>query len=132
MGILSSIFGKKENKPKSNLNTEEYLSFLDAEKFIDNLLKEDAYISKKQYLDKIASYKKTIDYYSVLESSGMLESYCLNHGVSYENMIKTLDILKNIESCVDEHNDKYIEDKKVKEKSYLDNILKKVDPVSLS
>lgn len=131
MGILSSIFGKKESKPKPNLNTEEYLSFLDAEKFINNLLKEDAYISKKQYLDKIASYKKTIDYYSVLESSGMLESYCLNHGVSYENMIKTLGVLRNIESCVDEHNDKYVEDKKVKEKSYLDNILKKVDPVIL-
>ena len=31
MGILSSIFGKKESKSKPNLNTEEYLSFLDAE-----------------------------------------------------------------------------------------------------
>ena len=62
MGILSSIFGKKENKPKPSLNTEEYLSFLDAENFINNLLKEDAYISKKQYLDKAGTYKKAIDY----------------------------------------------------------------------
>lgn len=34
MGILSSIFGKKENKPKPSLNTEEYLSFLDAEMWL--------------------------------------------------------------------------------------------------
>ena len=131
MGILSSFFGKKEIKTKTSLNTKEYLDFLDAEKFANVLLKKDEYISRKQYINQISLYEKTIEYYKVLEDSGMLESYCMNHGLSYKNMVDTLKILGNFETVVDEHNDKFIEDNKIKDKKYLDNILKKVDPVIL-
>lgn len=65
MGLLSSIFSKKETNKTKNLNTKEYLSFLEAEKFAIDLLDKKEYISKKKYIDKISSFQKTIEYYKV-------------------------------------------------------------------
>lgn len=128
MGLLSNLFNKKDKSNKTNLNTKEYLSFLDAEKFVLDLLKRDEYIPKSMYLNKIKSYEDTIKYYKVLKDSKMLESYCASNNVSYDNMIKTLNVLENIEDFVNKHNEKFINDKKKSEKAYLDNILKSVDP----
>lgn len=128
MGLLSSIFSKKETNKTKNLNTKEYLSFLEAEKFAIDLLDKKEYISKKKYIDKISSFQKTIEYYKVLKDSEMLESYCLNHNIDYPNMIKTLKVLDVFETYVDKHNEQILEDKKKSEKKYLDNILKEVDP----
>lgn len=91
-------------------------------------IKEEDYISKREYLNQIRQHEAVIQHFTVLKNSEMLESYCGKNAMSVAEVEEILDEFCNIEALVDVHNKEYVHDAMVSEKEYLDGILKNVDP----
>lgn len=130
MGLLSRLFKKKGNEESvatisKNIECERIFQL---KRFIDSLLKSDRYISKREYLNTLNDYQKTIEFFNVLEISGTLEVFCKNNGVMTSRIIEILGEYHDIEKYIEEHNEAYIRESMIQEKEYLDNILKEVDP----
>lgn len=95
---------------------------------MDFLLSDNRYIPKSEYRARLLSNKKTVEYFAVLDKSGMLRTFCENNNMSISDVEETLNCYRNFESLVDSHNDDYINRAMRENKVYLDNILRDVDP----
>lgn len=139
MGFLDRIFGHK--KTHSNIvketdiepeqatpKNENVIKLLDLKNYIDSLMGAERYIAKSDYLEKIKEYGTVIDFFSVLKSSGMLEGFCRINGISMTEIQDTTTAFTDMEKLIDRHNEEFIAETMVREKEYLDNILRAVDP----
>ena len=75
----NKLFGKKSKlveKEENIVRTPECneIKFLSAE--IEDLLVGKHYVARSEYAFLVPKYQKVIDYFKVLESSQMLESFC--------------------------------------------------------
>lgn len=132
MGLFSKLFKKKDQvistaQPKS-FDTPECQQLWNLKGYIDGLLVENKYIAKSEYRPYLLEKKKTIEYFAVLDNSGMLHAFCDTNGLSVEDVKSTLNRYRNFEALVDEHNEAFIKRAMNEDKSYLDNILREVDP----
>lgn len=138
MGLLKRLFGSGKKK----LNNEDKLPapqkvrplnenavrLMECGDYINSVLSRDKYISRSIYKDKISSYSQVIDFFDVLKSSGMLDSFCEQNGLTVQNVDSITESYKNIRDVVDHHNEKFVDDKLVTEKDYLDSIIRDIDP----
>lgn len=132
MGLFSKLFKKNisvgvtsENSSTSN---PECLKLFELKKYMDMLLSENQYIPKSRYRNRLLEDKKTIEYFAVLDNSGMLKSFCDSNKIDVSAVETTLNRYRNFEAKVDAHNEEYIQRAMKSEKTYLDNILHDVDP----
>ena len=95
--------------------------------FIDSILKADRYIARSEYINHISDYSSDIDFFDVLQKSGMLEDFCKRNNLSVSRIEEITDSYKDIDKLVEWHNEQFVASSMVKEKTYLDNILKSVD-----
>ena len=105
--------------------------FKSLEKFredIDNLLKLDKYISKKEYLYFYDENKDIYNKLTLMEKENVLSLWCKQNKTDYKKLIQLLNKYKNIDNAIKDHNDNFITDHLVKDKEYLDNVLKEDDP----
>lgn len=114
---------------KKTSRNPECKQLLDLHLLMDSLLKADKYVAKSEYRDTLKRSERVIDYFSVLKSSQLLNTYCVKNSISLIIVEDTLNKYKKFESLVDEHNDTYVQETMKKEKNYLDNILYEVDPI---
>lgn len=131
-------FGKKQVNKKlknpGNFNeqpapqNEMAIKLLDFKTMMDSLLREKRYIAKSDYSAKIKEYEKVIESFNVLQSTGMIENFCICNNMSEEDIHTAIDLFENVSSYIDKHNDDYITQAMEDNKEYLDNILKTVDP----
>lgn len=138
MGLLERIFGYKKSQQNSEgacevsaqtqPQNENAIRLLECGKFIDSLLNSDRYIPRSEYNKSISEYSSDIDFFAVLKKSGMLDDFCKKNGLDVGNIERITESYQNITRLVDEHNEKYVSDSLVKEKDYLDNVLKAIDP----
>ncbi len=131
MGLLSKLFKKKNPivnaaQPKT-FDNPECQKFWSLKTYIDDLLSENRYIAKSEYRPRLLGEKKTIEYFAVLDNSGMLQTFCKSNGIDIKDVESTLNRYRNFEALVDEHNENYIMRTMHEDKSYLDNILREVD-----
>jgi len=110
-----------------NLN-EECRRILELNEAIYSLLSGNDYVARSDYAELVPAYRDIIDFFRVLETSKMLEIYCAQNEIEAELVIDTLNLYDNLESHVDEANDRFVENTMTTEKEYLDNILREVDP----
>ena len=132
MGLFSKLFKKNisvgvtsENSSTSN---PECLKLFELKKYMDMLLSENQYIPKSGYRNRLLEDKKTIEYFAVLDNSGMLKSFCDSNKIDVSAVETTLNRYRNFEAKVDANNEEYIQRAMKSEKTYLDNILHDVDP----
>lgn len=130
MSFIWKLFTKK----KSNVNKAEVLAkneyvikLSELQSFMMQLLSADKYIAKSEYCDKSDTYRQVVEYFNVLKDSGMLDVFCSKNGVQALEVQECLVTYLNLEKCVDQHNEDYINRTMSAEKEYLDNILKSVD-----
>lgn len=126
MGFLAKLFNKKtsiEKKDDPNIIKLKELSL-----FMDQLLNKDEYIAKSEYLTVLEENTEVLKQYAILEENDVLREYCSKYNLKYADIIKILHQYDQFELLVDEHNDHFIDTAMVKEKDYLDTILKDVDP----
>lgn len=115
-------------KPISELSPE-CVRIIELRKEIGVLLKGNDYVAKSEYNELIPTFKDTVEYFRVLQSSKMLKNYCAQNGIDEREVLEIIGSYDHLETKLDAVNDKFIERKIASEKEYLDNILKDVDPV---
>ena len=133
MGFFSNLFKKKDIKSQQvirdiTIDNPECLKLLELKDYMSSLLSANRYIPKSEYRTKLLDEKKNVEYFAVLDKSGMLKSFCDNNHIPVSDVESTLTCYRNYESLVDSHNDNYIEHAMRENKVYLDNILRDVDP----
>lgn len=132
MGLFSKLFKKNtsvEVTPETfTTSNPEYLRLFELKKYMDILLSQNQYIPKSEYRSKLLEDNKTIEYFTVLDNSGMLKSFCKSNKIDISAVESTLNCYRNFEEIVDAHNEEYIQGAMKTEKTFLDNILRDVDP----
>ena len=133
MGLFSKLFRRKETIANSitdnmSFDSPECQSLWDLKVYMDTILSQNRYIAKSEYRAKLLDEKKTVEYFGVLQSSRLLDTFCKNNGLSLSVVESALSKYINFEALVDEHNDSFIRRAMSEEQHYLDNILRKVDP----
>ena len=106
---------------------KEVVSLFNLKSFLESLLKCDHFVAKSEYKKKLLDYKNTVEYFSVLKSSNMLESYCKQYKVEQAEVEQIISRYNKFESLIDAQNDVYISKTMEAERVYLDNILKDCD-----
>lgn len=134
MGFIDKIFRKKKVQLNSNVQQnvsrdENVLKILELRTLIDSLLNSHKYVAKSDYIEKVKEYASVINFFDVLEKSGMLNEFGTRNDVSVSEIKQVTGAYAKIEELVEQHNEKYISETMVREKDYLDNVLKTVDPV---
>lgn len=140
MGFIDKIFRRKKTQlnndtkvtsnVKQNISQDEnVLKLLELKALIDSLIGSHRYVAKSEYLEQMKEYTSVINFFDVLEKSGMLNEFGTRNSVSVSEIKQVINTYANIEELVEQHNEKYISETMVREKEYLDNVLKSVDPV---
>ena len=138
MGLFDRLFGyrivQQNTKRKSSMTeqdrpkNENAVRILECGKYIETLLNADRYIARSEYSKQISDFSSDIEFFSVLKQSGMFDDFCKKNNLSPGRINGIMDSYGNIQELIDEHNDKFVSESMIKEKDYLDNILKQVDP----
>lgn len=140
MRFIHKIFGRKKvqqnsdvqelSSKKENVSRDEnVLKLLELKMLIDSLIDSSRYIAKSDYLEQIKGYESVINFFDVLEKSGMLNEFAIRNGILRSEIHQIISAYADIDELVEQHNDKYISESMIREKEYLDDILKSVDPV---
>lgn len=138
MGLFDRLFGyrkeQQNTKQKSPMTVQDQaknenaVRILECGKYIKSLLADDRYIARSEYAQKISTFSSDIEFFSVLKKSGMFEDFCRKNMLTPGSINGIMDSYGNIQKLIDEHNDMFVSESMIKEKDYLDNILKSVDP----
>lgn len=140
MGFIDKIFRRKKTQldidtkitsnVKQNVSQDEnVLKLLELKAVMDSLINSQRYVAKSDYLGQMKEYVSVINFFDVLEKSGMLNEFGIRNGLSASEIKRVISTYADIEELVEQHNEKYISDTMVREKDYLDNVLKSVDPI---
>ncbi len=121
---------RKKDPPVEALKSrdENAIKLIEFSNYFATLLRQDRYIAKSDYTEKCNEYSQVIEFFSVLKSSGMLNSFCKKNRLRIEKTERILEVYKDKEKYVDKHNKKFLSEALVKQKDYLDTILQSVDP----
>ena len=96
--------------------------------FLDSLISEDEYISRKAYVESYANLSDTFNELTLLEERNVLQAWCKSNKVDYKKLLQLLNKYKNIHQLVKKHNDDFVRRHLVSDKQYLDEVLLKDDP----
>lgn len=111
----------------SNDIATNYNILIESSSYFRKLLEDDSFIAKSNYLEVLNRTKKTVEVFSVLRDSGMLEEFCIKNGYDFKQINSIMQGINDIDKLVENHNKKYISKHLLSEKEYLDNILKDID-----
>lgn len=114
--------------------TPEYHRLLDFIKGLAGLLSEDRYLARSDYRGLIDDYEDTFVFFCNLRKSKMVDEYCEKFNlqiIAIERFLSEYDDIRNLKDgarLISSHNDKFVSSHLKSDKTYLDNILKIVDP----
>ena len=127
MSLFSRIFKKKSNVSQVK-TSKECAEYEDLKVFMSSLLSCNHYVAKSEYCRSLFDFKNTVEYFNVLNNSGMLKAYCKENNISEIEVKQTLSRFENFEQIIDSQNEQYIKSTMNSEKNYLDRILVECDP----
>lgn len=130
MGLFSKLFSKRKIEFNQSKNISgKCLELIKWEEYLTRSYNTDCYISRKKYMSEIQQFSETMNFIKTMDENDILVDYCNKNGFEYEKAKKLYNDYQNINEIILEINDKFISNKLVTEKSYLDDILKDVDPI---
>ena len=121
IGVSMMLFKKKNN-------SIEYKSLEKYKNLIIELIKNDRYISKKQYINYFNELKETYEKLLLMEQESVLLSWCKKQKINYNDLKKLIRFYDNTHSFIHAYNDNYVKKHMITDKEYLDNLLVKDDP----
>ena len=130
MGIFARLF--KRQSPVNKLS--EYLSAEEFNHELAGLLSLDKYIARSDYLPLLTKYRPTYDFYHSLVKGSSLDYYVKAHKVKKERLTTFLSSYEDLidlakgSATVEAHNQQFLAQHLESDKSYLDDLLKEVDP----
>lgn len=135
MSLKSRLFGIKQNIATSEQkntfiqsDNPSVKAIIELNNHISNLLSSDKFIAKSEYLKFLEERKDAVSYFKRLNIDNILKTFCSKNNISTELVLETIDKIENIKKLISQHNKAFIEEKLISEKTYLDNILKEIDP----
>ena len=133
MSIFSRLFSRKESVTQApDLDSLEVKSLLEFEERMGNLLKQDRFIARSDFMKLCEDFGNLYTTFSGLKSTGTLSYFCQKSGLTEKRVDDFLSryssLLSNEAKEIKEHNNEYTDRHLESDRSYLDNILKKVDP----
>ncbi len=140
MGFFEKIFGYRRSQmniakedsatsEKAVPTNENITKLLELKSFMDSLMNADRYVAKSEYTERIKNYSEVILSFTVLKNSGVFDIFCQMNGISMSEIESVLNCYENIEKQIDQHNEDFIASAMIRDKDYLDHVLKAVDPV---
>ena len=133
MGLFAKLFGRKSTSDQSNI-PNEYRMALDCNQELEKLLSSDKFIARSDYKYLIEKYRSVYVFFDNAKKAKTLSYYCKQNHVRENEVSKFLCFYEDIvdlrkgSSIFHKHNQAYISDRLVSEKSYLDRILHEIDP----
>ena len=135
MSLKTRLFRKKDDSTVSvqinhsiQSDNPSVKAIIELNNHISNLLSSDSYIAKSEYLKFIEARKDAVSYFKQLNIDNILKNFCSKNHITTELVLETIDKLDNLKNLASEHNKNFIKEKLISEKTYLDNILKEIDP----
>ena len=131
MGLFSKWFKRDtagRKAPDTGFENPECQKLWDLGSYMKVMLEETRYIAKKDYQNHLLEEKKIIEYFDVLQRSGLLDTFCRKNGMGTAAAEEILEQYEKFGELVDQHNEYYIQQAMIQEKDYLDHILADVDP----
>lgn len=135
MSIFSWIFGTqtKESNSKNSISSEQS-QLLEFENRLFDLLNSDSYIARRDYKPLCDGFIDLFNQYCTLKQSKTLDYFCSQNNIEVQRIEEFITNFKDLSKnegaeIIAIHNRDYLEKHLVSEKEYLDNVLKKVDPV---
>lgn len=95
---------------------------------LNSLMHSDNYISRKDYMYLFEQFEKTYNSLLAIKNAELLALYCKKNKVSKNLVLEFIYNYNNLTSLVSDRNNSFVLTKMNKEKKYLDDILKDVDP----
>ena len=102
---------------------------------MERLLSKNKYIARSDYYRAIGKYNQVVSFFDNLRDSDMLEAYCQKNCLDIQRIKIAMDYyhemgdLQRSPSFISKHNEDFLNSHLRAENTYLDNILKSVDPV---
>ena len=102
---------------------------------MERLLSKNKYIARSDYYRAIGKYNQVVSFFDNLRDSDMLEAYCQKNCLNIQRIKIAMDYYHEMEdlqrspSFISKHNEDFLNSHLRAENTYLDNILKSVDPV---
>ncbi len=115
-------------------STREYASLLQFTQRLNDLLFDDKYLARSDYRHLVDDYTDINTFFTNLKMAKTLSYYCSANGIddaSVETFLRNyadLADLKDGSTCIQHHNQTYLQRHLASEKHYLDMVLSKVDP----
>ena len=129
MGFFGRIFNRhKKSSDTHAALSHELVELKEIDQFMRSLLRGEHFVSRKEYSPYIRDHKHIVEWFEVLESSGTLNNYCAQYGMTETEVKGIITRFSNFQKLIDAQNDQYIKEKMIDEAEYLDNILKESDP----
>ena len=135
MSLKTRLFRKKDDSTVSvqinnsiQSDNPSVKAIIELNQHISKLLSSDSYIAKSEYLKFIEARKDAVSYFKQLNIDNILKNFCSKNHITTELVLETIDKLDNLKNLASEHNKNFIKEKLISEKTYLDNILKEIDP----
>lgn len=128
---IISIFQSKN--ADAQVLTPEIKSLMEFRKKVMSLVATDAYLAKSDYAGLRVEYATTYTFFESTQRAQTLDYYCEKNAIEKSYVEKFLaeydDVcLNNEPSIIAKHNEDFLKRHLKEEKTYLDNILFKVDP----
>ncbi|MBO7638315.1 MAG: DNA helicase UvrD, partial [Treponema sp.] len=130
MPVFKNLLGKSKisKTNKNSYDNPKLQEIFDLNNHLTNLLSSDSYIAKSSYLRKVDISRNTLAYFQELKDDNLLAEFCKKNKVSESTILSVIEKANDFKTLVSDHNQTFIEEKLKKEKSYLDSILKDIDP----
>ena len=131
MGFFSNLFKSKRVEQagsKAVSVPNEVAELYSINNALQDLLKDDRYIAKRDYREIVADFSDVQKHFQVIRDGGILLEYCKKYSINPDKLMMAIEMQEKAEELVDGHNAEYLTAAKVREKKYLDNILRDIDP----
>ena len=135
MSFFSKIFSRKRDNSSVPNETKEFVQLMEFLGGMEKLLSKDKYIARSDYYGAIEKYNQVVSFFDNLRDSDMLEAYCQKNSLDIQRIKMAMDYyheivdLQRSPSFISKHNEDFLSSHLRAENTYLDNILKSVDPV---
>ena len=106
MGVLDRIFrfrkvqadDNRQGSEENMVRNENCIKLMEFSTAMECLLQEDRYLAKSDYQKLLEVYVATIDFFTVLEESGMLQNYCIVNAITERQVRGKIDYTKTQKS----------------------------------
>ncbi len=134
--MFSKLFkNKKKFVPEDKgYVDQEQTRLVNFEHQINNLLSKDIFIARSDVHQYIVEYADFYTRFKSLQSTGTLSYFCRDRKIPIERFERFLSYYEDLQNkegstIINKHNDAFVDRHLKLDEAYLDNILKKVDPV---